>query len=60
MKLSKAIEILEHPPFYPSTPSDKDYADAIKLGIESLKSVRAGRRVGLHYEAKLLPGETEE
>jgi len=53
MKLDKAIEILRHPPFYPSTPSDKDYANAIKLGIEALKRIR-----DFHEDDELLPGET--
>lgn len=60
MTLEKAIKILEDCTHgavvgvYPTT------TDALKLGIEALKSVRTGRKVGLHYEAQLLPGETKE
>lgn len=36
------------------------FQEACHLGIEALKSVRTGRKVGLHYEAKRLLGETEE
>ena len=43
MTLDKAIEILRHPPFYPSTPSDIDYDDAIKLGIEAMKRIKRQR-----------------
>jgi len=57
MKLGKAIEILEHPPFYPSTPSDKDYADAIKLGIEALNRILFARAWRDPHTLRLLPGE---
>lgn len=60
MKLNEAKEILEHPPFYPNTPSDWDYADAIKLGIEALKAVKLQRKVISGHPIPLLPGETPE
>jgi len=59
MTIDEAIKILEEDTgddtfFLPS-----DTTEAIKLSIEALKSVRTGRKVGLHFEAKCLPGETE-
>lgn len=60
MTLQKAIEILKHPPFYPSTPSDKDYADAIKLLIEAGKRLVAARVTPDFICDLPLPGETKE
>lgn len=59
MKLAKVIEILQDLSHTMTLDKRHDENDAVKLGIEALKSVRTGRKVGLHYEAKCLPGETE-
>ena len=60
MELEKAIEELTQLKGYDEIVGLITTEEAIDLGIEALKSVRTGRKVGLHYEANLLPGETEE
>ena len=60
MKLEKAIEILTHPPFYPSTPNDKEYTDAINLGIEALRVIKDVRPTDYGAIDDPLLGETEE
>ena len=59
MELEKAIEILEHKVNQNVFQVDPDALDALKLGIEALKRVKAYKEahVGLHYEP--MPGETE-
>lgn len=60
MTLDKALEIKSRTgeEFLNTDPDEIEEAD--RLSIEALKSVRTGRRVGPHLDAKLLPGETED
>ena len=60
MKIQQTIEILEDCTHgavvgvYPTT------TDALKLGIEALKEVRASREEDYIGDTGLLPGETED
>jgi hypothetical protein len=60
VKIDKAIEILtinnDHNPKF----SDADRRDALKLGIEALKRVKAERTGYETYAPDLLPGETKD
>ena len=60
MNIDKAIEIKARTgeEFLHTDPDEIEEAD--RLSTEALKSVRTGRRVGLHFDAKLLPGETKD
>ncbi|MBA7625034.1 hypothetical protein ES703_32455 [subsurface metagenome] len=60
MTINEAVEFLTHPVYRVGMVPDPDFINALKLGIEALKSVRTGRKVGLHYEANCLPGETKD
>jgi hypothetical protein len=40
--------------------TDKEFLDAIKLGIEALKQVKLDRSNIFPFRSTLLPGETEE
>ena len=60
MTIDEAINILEPMSRARNIYPKREEIKAIKLGIEALKSVRTGRRVGLHFDAKLLPGETKD
>ena len=59
MTIDKAIEILED--YYNRLPRgvNDDYVDAIKLGIEALKSIKATREAYNETIWPLLPGETQ-
>ena len=59
MTIDRAIIILKHPQFPGPLYSDKEYAEALKLGIEALKEVK---RIRSHkdFDATIyLPGETK-
>lgn len=60
MTLRKAIEILQdlltEGPY--SEPNDR--REAVKLGIEALREVKASREEDYIGDTRLLPGETEE
>ena len=60
MKLDGAIEILSEAAYGHSFTTNRDFKDALKLGIEALKRVKKEREIqGGLYNYELL-GETEE
>ena len=60
MTLEKAIEILEYKLQFLNYPDLADFKDAMQLGMEALKRIKAQRNSMEKGEKKLLPGETEE
>lgn len=60
MTIDEAIEILSHSANWGVTTLIQDFKDAELLGIEALKVLRHGRKIGSHYDPALLPGETEK
>uniref|UniRef100_A0A6M3M090 Uncharacterized protein n=1 Tax=viral metagenome TaxID=1070528 RepID=A0A6M3M090_9ZZZZ len=60
MKLSKAIEILTHPPSIEDRLEPSAFMNAVKLGIEALEFVRKLRYFPFPDEVLQLPGETPE
>lgn len=60
MKISKAIELNEESEKSLRSGKFPDHADAIKLGIEALKTQGRYRELGLLGPDQLLPGETDE
>lgn len=59
MKIDKAIEILSEDLTYSYPAKFNELTDAIKLGIEALKSRQSDRENGVSDFCELLPGETE-
>ena len=60
MKLEKAIKYIQEMADCGEFIRSRGYLDALKLGIEALKALKAGRE-GRKYEFYApLPGETEE
>ena len=60
MKVTEAIEILDHLITISSHMPNPDHWDAIKLGIEGLKRLQTYRERKYYYARTLLPGETTE
>ncbi len=58
MKLDKAIEVLTLENKHPWNNDNSDLRNAVKLGIEALKSKQEARRYGVASSVILLPGET--
>ena len=57
MTLQEAIDLLTSIPPWPNEYDDPCYLDALKIGIEALKSIQKDR---LGTFTILLPGETSE
>jgi len=60
VKLEKAIEILRYIDEAETIMWQPDHYDALKLGIEALKQLKANREYGPMAGTGLLPGETTE
>ena len=60
MKLEEAIEILSDNVRAKPPGCNADYFDAIKLGIEALKTYQDVRKFLAQLPSGLLPGETKE
>ena len=60
MKLKKAIEILTDCTQGALLGISEDTKDALKLGIEALKSVQHSRKIFPDVEVGFLPGKTTE
>ena len=57
MTIDEAIKILKLPLFYPNTPKEEGFANAIKLGIEALKQVKRTRDKRFPVQVEELLGE---
>lgn len=60
MRIEKAIETLELEYSKREIPFDADYYDALCLGIEALKTIKAERTIYGFKRQGQLPGETKE
>lgn len=60
MNLKKATELLTYSHKYNTILLTQDDKDALKLGIEALKRIRAQRQIDPELHQVLLPGETPE
>jgi len=60
LTLSKAIEILEDILHHVRPGDPPDEHDAIKLGVEALKTIRELRELIITKQSICLPGETPE
>jgi len=60
MTLDKAIEILEKEQEDTFMGSERDWKDAVKLGIKALQRFQGLRAAGHYVGMPLLKGETEE
>ena len=59
MTIDKAIELLTHHALQDFRNTESDLADAVKLGIEALKLVKALRIGPANWTTLDLPGEAE-
>ena len=60
MTLDKAIETLKDATVGTESFDDPELPDAIKLGIEAMRRIKEVRRFPRTWDARALPGETEE
>ena len=60
MNITKALEILDLEISCDFDGNEQDRQDAVKLGIEALRSVQQDRVLKLSGRLNPLPGETEE
>jgi len=60
MKLTKAIEILQHENYLDPNLETPDIISALMLGVEALKLKQKLNSWSWHWHEQLLPGETEE
>ncbi|MBA7535574.1 hypothetical protein ES705_27832 [subsurface metagenome] len=60
MNLEKAIEILQQDWNSQETGEQSDYQDAVRLGIEALKTIKEMRYESVYDGTTQLPGETKK
>jgi len=60
MNIPKAIEILQYHSERNAEVAGSAWHNALRLGIEALKVLQLGRKIGRHVDPALLPGETED